>query len=239
MKFENLLDLRLFSLLFSDSFLFVLMERKSCVPSLRCTVCQLSLPPLSAPPLSSRSCQLSYFVSLRVSNWKCRHCLKGIQKCTSKTGKKRHTQNSYTCVRACVCVCACVYGSHWMRAMVCVCVCVCVWVLLLNYVKNKNKCDATDAVHRIFTQKNYLKKIPINICSWFLGSSALFAYLGCCCCCSAGTWRYLFQIAQKHNKSLYFASRTPPETQTLEFGIYFYCSALSCRRSMWPNCSGN
>lgn len=35
----------------------------------------------------------------------------------------------------------------------CVPVCVCVCVLLLNYVKYKNKCDATDAVHKIFTQQ--------------------------------------------------------------------------------------
>lgn len=150
MKFENLLDFRLFSLLFSDSFLFVLMERKSCVPLLCRTVCQLSLPPLSAPPLSSRSCQLSYFVSSRVSNWKCRHCLKGIQKCTSKTGKKRHTQNSYTCVRACVCVCVCIW--HWMRTMVCVCVRVSFVVKLCKEQKQMRR-------HRRRTQNFHTKKL--------------------------------------------------------------------------------
>lgn len=71
----------------------------------------------------SRSCQLSYFVSFRVPNRKCRPWLKGIQNGTqngtSKTSKKKNDrQNSYTCVRACVC--ECVDGSHWMRACVCV-----------------------------------------------------------------------------------------------------------------------
>lgn len=168
MKFENLLDFRLFSLLFSDSFFFVLMERKSSVPSLRCTVCQLSLPPLSAPPLSSRSCQLSYFVSSRVSNWKCRHYLKGIQKCTSKTGKKRHTQNSYTCVRACVCVCVCI----WLALDACVGMCLCVCVRVSFVVKlckeQKQMRRHRRRTQNFHTKKLFKKKYPLIFVRDFL-----------------------------------------------------------------------
>lgn len=58
----------------------------------------------------SRSCQLSYFVSFRVPNRKCRPWLKGIQNGTqngtSKTSKKKTTDKIpiHAYVRVCVSV---------------------------------------------------------------------------------------------------------------------------------------
>lgn len=232
-KLKCCLNFVFFTSVLSDSFSFFDGTEKSC-RSLCFTVCQLSL------PLSFRRCQLSYCVSWSIQ-FEMPPWLKGIQKCTSKMNKNRQTHTKFLYMRTCVFVCGCVYSSHWVRAMVCVCLCV--RVLLLNYVKYKTNATPPTPYTKFSHTKinfscNQKKKIPFNFCSWFLDwLVCLFAYLSCCCCCSVGTWRYLFNIAEKHNKSLYFASRTLPETQTLELGIYFYCLALSCRRTMWPNCS--